>query len=265
MATMQRNAPCSCGSGRKQKQCCGKTAAVGDFARTRYLRIVDRILDPAPPAMVNTDGDALAPTTLVYDLECDCDHAFDKLKMLAKGHKPSQLLKQAEVDRDGRLRQLLLPWIDSRKPGSPGMGPTILGQISIETGRLEIDVNSTERADRIRSRISRRLGAKARLRQTVSRSLEEMFADSDDDELVPEDQPEVKAAIARMMKDRQAAWYDESIPMLEGQTPRQAASTAEGRELLEALLAEYEQNVRRMPESPSNPDIAAMRRELGLV
>ncbi|MDB4324709.1 SEC-C metal-binding domain-containing protein [bacterium] len=242
--------------------------------RALYLSIVARILDPSPPQLVNTEGDPLAPTTLVYDLECDCEHAFEKLRTLAKGHKKSALLDDAELDAAGRLTHISFPWIDSRKPGSPGMGPLILGYVSIETGRLEVEVNSAERADRIRSRISRRLGAKARFHHAVIESIEEMLSEragshrseaSGEGGLAPDQStPEIQAAIAETMKRRWAAWFDESIPALEGLTPRQAAKSEEGRELLEALLANYDRLNQQMPGSPTNPNTSELRRELGL-
>jgi hypothetical protein len=146
--------------------------------------------------------------------------------------------------------------------------------VSIETGRLEVDVNSAERAERIRSRISRRLGAKAKFRHAVIESIEKMLSERDDsdrseafdeDGLAPDqDTPEIQAAIAEMMKRRWEAWFDESIPALEGLTPRQAARSKEGRELLEALLAYYDRTSEQMPDSPTNPNTSELRRGLGL-
>lgn len=242
--------------------------------RALYLDYVARALDPGLPELVNTDGDEMALTRLTYDLECDCEFAFEKLRTLAKGHKRSELLESAEFDGSGRLTHISFPWIDSRKPGSPGMGPLILGEISIEAGRLEIDVNSVERADRIRRRITRRLGAKAKFRHATVESLEQMLAERaarrrsgafDEVSRAPDPgPPEMQAAVARMMKKRWAAWFDEPIPALQGLTPREAATTEDGRELLEALLAHYDRSSERMPDSPTNPDTLAMRRELGL-
>ena len=76
--------------------------------------------------------------------------------------------------------------------------------------------------------------------------------------------PAVQEAIAEMMKRRWEAWFDESIPALEGLTPRQAARSEEGRELLEALLAFYDQSNQRNPDSPTHANTAELRRELGL-
>ena len=51
------------------------------------------------------------PTRLVYDLDCDCDLAFDKLKTLAVGHTKEGLLRAAELDDAGRIVEIELPWI----------------------------------------------------------------------------------------------------------------------------------------------------------
>ena len=45
----------------------------------------------------------------------------------------------------------------------------------------------------------------------------------------------------RMMWAMQLQWFDDPIPMLENTTPRQASTTAHGRQLLERLLTVYEQ------------------------
>jgi len=240
--------------------------------RATYLDIVARILDPAPPELVNTDGDPMVPTRLVYDLECDCEHAFEKLRTLAKHLKRSELLEDAEHDDDGRLTKISFGWVDTRRPGRPGMGPVILGDIFLKDGRLEVEVNSEERADRIRARISRRLGTKAKFRHAVIESIEKMMEEQaarrgSGESVEPEpDQstPEMQAFIEKAMAEHWKAWFDQSIPALEGLTPRQAAKTEEGRELLEALLADYDLKGRRGPGRPTGPDIPALRRELGL-
>jgi hypothetical protein len=54
------------------------------------------------------------------------------------------------------------------------------------------------------------------------------------------------------------------VPALDNLTPREAAVTPEGRDLLESLLLEYEIKISRDPGSNAAPDIAALRRELGM-
>ncbi|MFN2512442.1 MAG: hypothetical protein ABR568_13620 [Pyrinomonadaceae bacterium] len=54
------------------------------------------------------------------------------------------------------------------------------------------------------------------------------------------------------------------MPALNDVTPREAAKTSEGRDLLESLLLYYERQDDGSPDNPLKPDIPALRRELGL-
>ncbi len=47
-------------------------------------------------------------------------------------------------------------------------------------------------------------------------------------------------------------------------TPSEAAKTDEGRDLLESLLLLYESNQDRASDNLMDPDIPALRRELGI-
>ena len=70
--------------------------------------------------------------------------------------------------------------------------------------------------------------------------------------------------IRQQMSGHWDAWFDEKIPALGDQTPREAARTAQGRELLEALLCDYAWNSQRLPDTALSPDVEALRRELGM-
>jgi hypothetical protein len=60
------------------------------------------------------------------------------------------------------------------------------------------------------------------------------------------------------------SWFDLPVPALNDITPREAAQTEEGRELLESLLLFYEYNQADSSENVLRADISAMRRELGM-
>ena len=47
-------------------------------------------------------------------------------------------------------------------------------------------------------------------------------------------------------------------------TPREAARSAEGRDLLESLLLHYESEAERYSDNALNRDLPTIRRELGL-
>ena len=60
------------------------------------------------------------------------------------------------------------------------------------------------------------------------------------------------------------AWFDLPVPALNDMTPRAAAETEEGRELLDSLLLLYENHAENSSDNILRPDVAALRRELGM-
>jgi hypothetical protein len=59
-------------------------------------------------------------------------------------------------------------------------------------------------------------------------------------------------------------WYDIPVPALDKMTPREAAKTSEGRDLLESLLLYYQRENDNSPDNPFKADIPAIRRKLRL-
>lgn len=79
-----------------------------------------------------------------------------------------------------------------------------------------------------------------------------------------EDEPEVRAMLEEAARQHWASWFDKPVPALADMSPRQAAKTAEGRELLNNLLLFYGHSADRSSDKTSQPDLAALRRELGI-
>ena len=76
--------------------------------------------------------------------------------------------------------------------------------------------------------------------------------------------PAVQEQIRKMMKAHWKSWYSERIPALGDLTPLEASKSSEGRELLEALLLEYEQENQKQENPLLRADIPSMRKRLGL-
>ncbi len=76
--------------------------------------------------------------------------------------------------------------------------------------------------------------------------------------------PEVQEHIKTMVKTHWESWFDEPIPALKDKTPRESATTEEGRERLEALLLEYAYRNLENSSNPFNADISYLKKELGL-
>ncbi|HEX4825381.1 MAG TPA: MbcA/ParS/Xre antitoxin family protein [Candidatus Polarisedimenticolaceae bacterium] len=79
-----------------------------------------------------------------------------------------------------------------------------------------------------------------------------------------QDPAEVRAAIAEMNATHYATWPDAPLPALDGQTPRTALQTEDGRQRVEALLTAFEES--QGSDRPRAPDydFNQLRAALGL-
>jgi hypothetical protein len=150
----------------------------------------------------------------------------------------------------------------------------VLGQIEIRGRALRVNVNSQARAEAIKAEISARLGPRARPKGVVIESVEKLMSAAaargapearanrtrESNEL--ERAPEVRAIMAKMNAEHWRTWPDIPLPALGGQTPRQAAAAPAGRERLEVLFLGFAAH-EGVP-GVLQPDIAALRRELGM-
>jgi hypothetical protein len=98
-----------------------------------YLDIRDRLF--APPTLCNTDGDLLLFHTLTFRIE-SAEAAFDALAPLAVGHSREELLVDAELGDDGKLRKVEIDWIKKGNRKVETWDNTILGHIRISEGRV---------------------------------------------------------------------------------------------------------------------------------
>ncbi len=242
--------------------------------RTVYYEICHELNNPPLPQMHNTDGEPLQLTKLHYALECSPGEALDALATLALVRQADELTQEAVFDRQGNLVSIEFPWLKKGSKQHAGWDSTVLGHIVIDGYQLTIDVNSRERADAIKRKITHRLGKGAVFRQAVIQSSEKMLeeiakgppdsgreaARQSSEEL--QALPEVQHQLREMAAQHWEAWRDTALPALKGETPREAAKTASGRERLDALFMQFEQH-NESPQ-PFSPDIPALRRALGM-
>jgi hypothetical protein len=76
--------------------------------------------------------------------------------------------------------------------------------------------------------------------------------------------PEVRLKLEETARQHWVTWFDVPVPALNNMTPREAAKTEEGRELLESLLLDYERHDDADNENLMRPDIPELRRKLGM-
>jgi hypothetical protein len=238
-----------------------------------YYELVESLLNPPMPELRNTDGDPMCFHKLLYDIDAP-QAAFDALKGLALIHDEEELLADAERDDAGRLHKVAFSWHKRGNKLHKSWDNTILGNLTIEGLTLTVEVNSEKRAQKFRALAEKRLKGHARYKTTVIESPEAMLAEraqgksSDPEALSDHEQliqlPEVQAQLADMMRAHYENWLDEKIPALGGKTPRQAVKHPDGRELVEALLAQVERDAPRQFPFPLDEMFSRLRAELGL-
>lgn len=237
--------------------------ALDDVLRRYYLDIADQLMNPPLPKLQNTDGDPLAPTTLHFELQCTPDEAFAALRSLnVVGAADPSILDEATRNRDGGLQSFRIDWNKAGNKLHRDWDNTTLGWMDIDGASLTASVNSSRRAKRLRREIEKRLAGRVMFVRLVEESVEAMMAKVRAEDPPPDDPPppEVAAQLAEMMDRHWDTWLDEPVPALQGQTPREAAATAAGRERLNVLLDDFEW--RATDEHPV--PIARLRTALGL-
>jgi len=241
-----------------------------------YHDITDRLLNPAMPQLQNTDGDPLVFNKLIYDLKCSPREAFDALRQLNLTEDDESILTGAEFDPAGELRKIEFAW---EKPGNKkhsNWNNTILGHLRIESATLTAEVNSENRAQKFKALMEELLHGKVRYKTTVIESPQAKLAQMKKEESSAQAKqrqkeqdelnslPEVQAQIAEYMRQHYSDWPNQKLPILKGKTPLQAVKYRDGKEMVEALLMEFEQRGEHSAQPLDPAIIAELRERLGL-
>jgi hypothetical protein len=245
-----------------------------DTIRETYLEIRDVM--HAPPRFTNTDGEPLHFHTLTFRVG-SVALAFQALAPLAVGFSREELLEHAEWDESGELVGVEFDWLKRGNRTMKTWENTILGSIKMSKGRCVAEVNSAERARRLRQEIEGRLGLAGTHESTVSRTLdglrelpqppktaEASARKAKFDALLGD--PEVQKIMQAIIQKDVEGWIYQEIPALGGCTPIEAVRDPDGKEAVEALLLQWERNdEQEISPNQIRPDINAVRRLLQLL
>jgi hypothetical protein len=236
-----------------------------------YQTIYDTVMNPQIPALHNTDGDALVPHKLTYELLVSPDDALNGLADLNCNELRDQIREQGDFD-GGELRRITFSWSKKGNQKHAGMDNTILGQIEIDGPKMVVNVNSAERAEEfeglLKTRLNGKYKAKPRVIESIEHGLQNKTPSSvasrpEHDELMKH--PEIQAKIAQMMKAHWDDWINQPVPALDGQTPIEAKKTNLGREKLNALLTQFEMDAEQRPQPGAGPELfQEIRHKLGM-
>ncbi|MGA2811803.1 MAG: hypothetical protein ABSG16_10425 [Candidatus Acidiferrum sp.] len=245
-----------------------------DAIRLTYLMIQDGL--SRRPQLVNTDGDPLVFHCLKYRIESS-EKAFEALAPLAFGQSKERLLDDAEFGKDGKLHSVAFDWSKRGNAKIPSWDNTVLGSIKIVGRTLTAEVNSENRAERLRAEIAKRLGIYATHESTTTQTADEMVAKAPkglkgqakkDDEFVKAllADPGARRQIQEMIQRQAEDWVHQKIPALGDRTPSESMGDPDGREIVESLLLDWERQTEKGGSQPGmRPDFAAVRKLLNLI
>lgn len=213
------------------------------------------IVEPPIPSLANTDGDPMLWTRVTFEVT-------DRERVV------KALDANGALERDGDGA-----WSWSKE--TERAQRVSLGRVTLEGERLVLEANSAERAQRGRELIEQAVGEAARHRSTTHEDFTRRLKDSLRDRALgrseePGDEPQIPPEVAEALVLNHYArhyqgWLDDSIPALDGATPRQAAKDARLRDRLVDMLHDLEGMYQRslMDRQPAY-DPSWMWAELGL-
>ena len=207
-----------------------------------------------PPQVHNTDGDPL---------------------LLTIDHFVFAPTDRADVEAClGGMEHVQLPEADELEPDFTFVCPgnamhkswenTVIGRAVVADGTLKLETNSVRRADTLRQRIETACGGRLRhrAREHVDPTSPRVQA-AHRGVPVPLESPEATELLRAYKERHYADWIDQPLPVLRGQTPREAVRTKTGRERVDVLLKELENHESRLAEG-AQFDFARLRAALSL-
>ncbi|HUY49399.1 MAG TPA: hypothetical protein VMV92_27355 [Streptosporangiaceae bacterium] len=222
----------------------------------------------APPALRNTDGDAMCLITAqirVSDAEQAARHlvarpdferdADDQTRVAWYGLRiPAAQRAAMLAEARAQLRADRYLDADIEDPSTPQRW--IRGTLQVRDGELVAEVNSRQRLTRLLDVLAR-IGADPVV-------TDEKRIDPAQDFASPAGEDAFPRGAAPPAEGWEKYWLDEQVPALRGRTPRQAARGKE-RPLLEALLRQFEYEADLLAtEGKSGVDTGWLRQELDM-
>lgn len=219
------------------------------FAPVVHSRWLARALPRPKPQFVTAEGDPLVFGKCVFDV-------LDERVLLAALDRHPDLV----ADPDGGYR-----WVEDMRDDFTRS----LGHMTLEGGRLSLDVTSRQRADRGRALLEKAAGDVIRHRATRYEGVESAMKARGSPSAMRLETPvppaEAAALLAEFKRSHYRGWLDVPLPALGGRTPRHAARLKTVRPRVIDLLKELESHETRAATSQSPAyDFGWMWRELGL-
>ena len=234
-----------------------------------YFEIMITTYSQPLPTLLNTDNELIQFSTSYFKLDITPEEALNKLWPLSLSKNVQAFLQDAIEYNDTEIK---FTWSKKGNKKNKSWDNTILGHITIDGNKLTLETNSEKRAKRGKKLLNKYLGDTIHFEQALVESPEQKFKSLPESSTEKQEEadfielPEVQEQLKLMAKKHWENWFNQSIPALGNQTPREAAKSEDGRERLEALLLQYERNDLNRNDATHflKADIAYLRSELAL-
>lgn len=212
-----------------------------------------RVYNKPMPTLTTTDGDLMIFATLTY--------SHQNREIIKKG-----LLKFRDIRLDEEtLASDHLVWLNKED--------TVLGHIHLTNDDLQLETNSKRRASSWKSKIK---SLPMKYIKTSEKTVAEMMKEHENippsasqSEDIPEDV--LKELAQQFWGKYYNTWPNESLPALDGLTPKQAVKSKDGRQAVSDLIDEFE-NTNMSAAKNQNPnditryfDADILRQRVGLL
>ena len=227
------------------------------FSGVADVEDIEPVIRPRAPHLSTTDGEKMRFSLVTFKVVTEAG-LRDKLSGM----------RGLEYDAQGSC----WTWLKKGNRRIKSCDNTILGQIFIRGNELVGEVNSLERALRLKNKLSVGLGKMVAFDRIDSKDLAAMPQPSQEDLRKFEEEqrrihsdPEVKKVLFQRQQDYYLKdWISSRIPALNNKTPLQALKTKEGRLQLEALINHMEGMDNSRPDYLPKMDMNFLRQKLGL-
>ncbi len=207
--------------------------------------------------IVTTDGEKMRFSTVIFKV-LQQDGLRDKLS----------LMQGLEYDEEGSC----WVWLKKGNRRMKSWENTVLGRVFIRGNELISEVNSLERALRLKNKLSIDLGKMVAYDRIESKDSAAMPPPSEEDIRKFEEaqrklhaDPQVRKALLQKLEEYYLKdWISSKIPALENKTPLQAVKTKEGQLQLEALINHMDGLNGARPDYLPTFDMNLLRQKLGL-
>jgi hypothetical protein len=210
------------------------------------------------PQLTTPEGDPLVFAQAFYRHD-----ALDEIRRLLQEADDFNGDEGLEAGPDGTFQ---VSWLEAEAAAQPmPLGRRVLATVTVTPRRLALETVSRQRRRACCRRLEEMLGEHIQLEGMETKSMAEALRQPGPPP-GPEP-PEVPPEVIAELEDRMIRqWLEESIPALDGLTPREAARTAKGRKLLAELFDYIERQAKQYPTLPGmfSPDYSKAKKMLGL-